>query len=491
MDWQRTNFIWDFCPMRRIFLVGFLSLLACQTTKDSSWQLYTVKTGSLDLGLQESGEIVSLSEITLRVPYDGKLTQLLPEGSIIKAGQEIGRMDTSAQITERDNAQISLTDAQMDKKLAQLDKEIRKATGVFTQSQVKLQARIESLKLQQLEQERDQANLTRIREGLKSLAQKLEILELEARERTRLFELGYLSRQERDQARLQRDEALKEKERLEAELIIAEKGPRIQDIRKQKLAVDKAKLEVKQAQREAAVQVKVADVMQRSAESRIKSYQQRLNYYQGLIQKGVIRATVPGTLVYGKLQVGQEQVPVKAGDSVKEGVALVRLVDLQQPVVRLTLHEIDAPQIHLGQTAQIQLEAWPELKLKGKVQRLLPIARKTLSNDQLEIQGVTCEIRLEKSDPHLRPGMTAQVNIRFEELKNVLIIPSQALIQNGKEAYCWTLEKGQAVRHSLTLGPSDARNTVVQQGLQAGDQVILNPIALETQRQEASTNASQ
>ena len=454
-------------------------LPACQLQVASSWDLHTVKKEKLELGLHESGEIVSLSEVSLRVPFDGKLTQLLAEGTVLKAGQELGRMDTSSQLTEKDNSQFSLTEAQMDQKLAVLEREIRKQQALFNQEQARIKARYAGLKLKQLTTERDPAALTRIREGLKALAQRQQILELEARERARLFELGYLSRQERDQAQLQLDESKKEKIRLEAELKIAEQGPRSQDLRKQDLEVQKAKAEVKQAQREGAVLVRVADVMKRSAESRIKTYLERQKYYQGLINKGVLRAPAAGTLVYGKLQVGQEQVPVKAGDSVNEGIELAKIMDLQMPVVRLNLHEIDAPRVHLGQSAQITLEAWPGLELTGKVHRLLPIARRTLSNDQMELQGVTCEIRLEKPDPHLRPGMTAQVKIRFDSLDQVLTLPSQALIQTGQESYCWVLENGKPVRHSLTLGPSDARQTVVRQGLKAGDQVILNPAELE------------
>lgn len=459
--------------------LALIQIPACQPQVVSAWTVHTVKSEKLELGLYESGEIVSLSEVSLRVPFDGKLTQILPEGTVLKPGQELGRMDTSAQLTEKDNSQFSLTEAQMDQKLALLEKDIRKQQAQYNQAQAKIRARFAGLKLKQLKTERDPTVLTRIREGLKSLAQRQQILELEARERARLFELGYLSRQERDQAQLQLDESKKEKIRLDAELKIAEQGPRSQDIRKQDLEVQKTRAEVKQAEREGAVLVRVADVMKRSAESRIKTYQERLKYYQGLIDKGVLRAPVAGTLVYGKLQVGQEQVPVKAGDSVNEGIELVKLMDLQQPVVRLNLHEIDAPRVHLGQTAQITLEAWPGLQLKGKVHRLLPIARRTLSNDQLELQGVTCEIRLEKPDAHLRPGMTAQVKIRFEALDNVLTVPSQALIQKGQESYCWVLENGTPVRHSLTLGPSDARQTVVRQGLKAGDQVILNPAELQ------------
>ncbi|PIQ23694.1 hypothetical protein COW36_20135 [bacterium (Candidatus Blackallbacteria) CG17_big_fil_post_rev_8_21_14_2_50_48_46] len=450
-------------------------LCACQAQTTREWQTLTVQSGALDLSLHESGEVVSQSETSLRIPFDGKMTQLLPEGTVVKKNQVIARMDTSSQQTELDNARFSWDEARFDQDLAALNRQIRIEQTQNTQEQARFKARLEELKLLKLKTERDPVALTRVREGLKALAQRQEILSLEARERKRLFELGYLSREERDQAQLQLEESQKEQKRLEAELLVLQQGPRPQEIQKQKVQLEKARAAIKLADREGKVQVRVAEVMKRSAESRIKTYHNRMNYYQDLIRRGQLTAPLPGTLVYGKMRVGQDMIPVKAGDSVKEGIEAVRLVDLQQPLIRLTLNEIDAPQVQLGQKVKVSLDAWPELVLKGEVTRLLPIARQTLSNDALEIQGITCEIRLEKPDPHLRPGMTAQVDIQIQAMKGVLTVPTQALQQSKSESFVWVLEAGKAQKRKIKTGKSDALNTLVREGLKAGDTVILNP----------------
>jgi HlyD family secretion protein len=459
--------------VRRLWL--FLLLVACQPETSTVYSWHTVQPGTLELGIQESGEVVSESETVLRVPFDGKLTRLLPEGTILKAGQVLGSLDTSAQQLERDNARFSMQEADWDQRVAEMDRTLRLRKAEADRVQASLQVKLESLKLKQLKQERDQAALTRVAENLKALSQRQEILSLESRERNRLFELGYLSRQERDEARLQLEESRKEQQRLEAELQILREGPRPQDLERQALQVKKARSTQKQAQREAQIQVKVAEVVKKSASSRKQTYQNRLGYYQGLVARGQLRAPVPGTLIYGKLTAGDQEVPVKAGDSVKEGMAVVRLIDLQKPVVRLNLHEIDAPRVLPGQWAEIIPDAYPEVRLSGRVQRLLPIARQSLSNDALKLQGVTCEVRLEGPDPHLKPGMTAQVKIRFEQLQNVLTVPSQALWRKGNETFCLVNQEGRPVRRKVETGPSDALRTVIRTGLKAGDQVLRDP----------------
>lgn len=466
-----------------------LGLPACRGEGPPQWQLHTVSQGPLSLSLQQTGTLGSAQETAVYAPFDGTLTQLVPEGTVVKKGQLLGRFETTTQQQERDSAQLSLKEAQIDKQLASLEQDWRSQEVRFNGQQAQGQLNLEKLKLRQLKEERDQTALTNTQESLKALEQRKQILELEARERSRLYELGYLSKQERDQARLQLGEAAKEQERLQAELVVLKQGARPQEVKKQQLQVQKAQAHQRQLQQEAKVQSRVAEVMKRSADGRIARYQDRVKYYQGLIQKGSLNAPVAGTVIYGKLQVGEDEVPIKAGDAVKEGVTVLRLVDLQQPVVRTQIHEIDAPRVKVGQQVKISLDAWPELKLTGVVKRILPVASQSQSNDALEIHSFASEIQLQNSDKRLLPGMTANLEIITEQLQNVLTVPSQALVGqqapelgNAAQSFCWVLSaSGKPERRAVVLGPSDARQTVIQSGLQAGDKVILNPSGLEKQ----------
>lgn len=455
-----------------------LLLVSCQNAVKTPDRLYTVAVGSLELNLPETGELGSLQEVQVNAPFDGNLVQLLAEGSVVKKGQVLGRLETTTQQQERSTADLSLKGAQVDLKLAALDRKRRTLEGQANLELAGFDTQIEATRLRQLKEERDTVAMTKVRETLNTLKQQREILELEARERTRLYGLGYLSREERDQAQLQLDQAREQQKAQEAELKTLQLGPRKEDVQRQMLMVDKARAGQRQAGMALKIGQRVADVSRRSAESRIKTYQQRRSYYDGLVKAGTLVAPAAGTLVYGKLKVGEDEVPIKSGDAVQEGVQIVRLVDLSQPVLRLMVHEIDAPRIQPGQMARLRFDAWPDRIYQGKVSKILPVARQPQANDEEEVRLFSCEIRLIDVDKSLRPGMTAQAEIITSTLKQVLLVPTQALLGSGKNTYCLVQTPAGRQQRQVVTGPSDARMTVIQSGLKAGEQVILNPAPL-------------
>ncbi|MGV3523159.1 MAG: HlyD family efflux transporter periplasmic adaptor subunit [Candidatus Sericytochromatia bacterium] len=454
-------------------------LSSCQPETQVNWELHTVTVGDLELSVQETGALGSAREVWVNAPFAGTLSQLIPEGTVLKAGQVLGQIETTAQQQERDTARLSLSEAQVDRKLADVTQATQRQDIATRQKVASMDVQIETLRLRQLKEERDPVALTRARENLRSLAQRMEILELEARERTRLFGLGYLSREERDQAQLQLEQARKEQQQFQAELKVLEAGPIKQDIAKQQLQVQRTRDEQRRIIQEQQVQKRVVDVQRRSAEGRIKRFQEREKYYAGLVQAGQLKSPAAGTLVYGKLQVGDQEVPVKSGDAVQEGVPLVQLVDLEQPLVRLMIHEIDAPRIKANQDVRLNFDAYPDTSFAGKVVKILPVARQASSEDRQEVRAFSAEVKLLGKDPRLRPGMTAQAEIVTQRFAKVLTVPTQAIVNEAGESYCWVLSGAEPVRKRVKVGASDARNSLIESGLSAGEQVILNPPAPE------------
>lgn len=456
-------------------LALLLLLAGCQPQAKTDYQLYKVAWGAMELNLPETGELGSMQEVRVNAPFAGKLVQLLPEGSVLKKGQTLGRLETTSQEQERTSSQLSLGEAQIDLKLAALDRKKRELQGQADLDVANFDLRRENTRLRQLRDERDTVAMTKIRETLGTLKQQMEILELEARERTRLFSLGYISRDERDQAQLQLDQAKEQIKAQEAELQTLQAGPRKEDVSRQMLMVEKARAGQRNATMALNIGRRVAEVSKRSAESRIKKYQDRRGYYDALVKSGTLTAPAAGTLVYGKLKVGEDQVTIKSGDALQEGVQIARLVDLAQPVLRLLIHEIDAPRIKAGQSARLRFDAWPEHSYRGKVSKILPVARQPQATDQEEVRLFACEIQLLDTDARLRPGMTAQAEIITQTLPNVLLVPTQALLGSGKDTYTLVKTVSGVEHRPVVTGPSDASMTVIQSGLKAGEQVILNP----------------
>lgn len=78
----------------------------------------------------------------------------------------------------------------------------------------------------------------------------------------------------------------------------------------------------------------------------------------------------------------------------------------------------------------------------------------------------------------LKPGMTAVVEINVEVLHNVISVPIQALVQRGKDTWCYVSTKGNVEKRLVKLGKTNDKYVEIMSGLEEGEAVILNPSAV-------------
>ena len=315
----------------------------CAKQPQSNESVYTVAPQDMVIYLQETGTVGSVEEFSVRAAFDAPLVKLLPEGQQVKVGDTLGLLESSSQAQERDAQKLALQESLVDQELTNHVITEEKQRLQHDLKQAQLNQKLESLKLKQLQTERDQAEITRIKAGLASLNQRMSMLALENTERSRLFKLGYLSKQEKEQSALELALAKQEKEQLLAEQKIVQQGPAAPVIGRQQQQLNRAKQKLVLLTKESNLNKRVTQAQKKAATIKIERAKKSLKYYQDMIDVSTLTSTATGTVVYGKLDIGNDQVPIKAGDSVKEGVEIVRIVNLERPLIRLNLHEIDAP----------------------------------------------------------------------------------------------------------------------------------------------------
>jgi hypothetical protein len=95
------------------------------------------------------------------------------------------------------------------------------------------------------------------------------------------------------------------------------------------------------------------------------------------------------------------------------------------------------------------------------------------------------------SDPHgygLRPGMTAAVEILIANLKNVVTVPVQAVVEKGGKFYCWVNTPSGPRKQNVVLGMANNTRIEIKDGLAEGDEVLLNPrTVVDEAREDAKT----
>jgi multidrug efflux pump subunit AcrA (membrane-fusion protein) len=87
------------------------------------------------------------------------------------------------------------------------------------------------------------------------------------------------------------------------------------------------------------------------------------------------------------------------------------------------------------------------------------------------------EIQVDNPESRLKPEMVAQLYVSRAVLDSALVVPRSAIIrdENGNSVFVANRTDSipTAERHRLTLGPNYAGKAVVEEGLQAGDEVVV------------------
>ena len=157
------------------------------------------------------------------------------------------------------------------------------------------------------------------------------------------------------------------------------------------------------------------------------------------------------------------------GQMVKAGDEMFRFVDLSTVWVVADVPEQDVGRLKEGQKAKIRFRAFPGEVFEGKVTFIL---------HELEMATRTAKARIEVENPdhRIRHDMFAEVEIdAASDDDNRLVIPNSALIDSGnRQVVIVDQGDGKFEPRDVAIGERGDGFLVIENGLQAGDQVVIS-----------------
>ncbi|MDR1861214.1 MAG: efflux RND transporter periplasmic adaptor subunit [Bacteroidales bacterium] len=150
------------------------------------------------------------------------------------------------------------------------------------------------------------------------------------------------------------------------------------------------------------------------------------------------------------------------------------LPDMSSVIVTTYIREIDIAKIKVGDSVRITVDALPKKLLTAKVQKIANVGE---SRRGFEMNVFEVLIRLDRSDPDLKPGMTCNTDIIIRRFDDALLVPIAAVFKQGKQRFVYLRrDAGKIVRQPVEVGGEDDKNAVITGGLSEGDRVLLyNP----------------
>lgn len=186
-----------------------------------------------------------------------------------------------------------------------------------------------------------------------------------------------------------------------------------------------------------------------------QTLEQQLAAAQALLAKTQITAPVDGLLLTRHVDVG---------DVAQPGQVLLTIAAAGSIEVRADIDERNLRYLALGQAATVIADAYPEQPFSAVVSYIAPVIDATRG---------TVEVRLALEQPleFLRQDMTVSVTIEVSRRDNALVIPNEALYSSQS---VWVVRHGKLQQQVIRVGVRGLTHAEVTQGLQQGEQVVIN-----------------
>ena len=288
----------------------------------------------------------------------------------------------------------------------------------------------------------------------------------------------------------------------------------------------------------------VAQAMERAgreavdgAVARVGSAQGRVRSAQTQVQGARVQARQAGqqlaqTAIYAPMSGTVSQLNVELGERVvgtatMSGTELMRIARLDAMTMEIDVNENDVVRVGLGDSARVEVDAYPDETLVGSVVEIANSARienvgtaQAVTNFPVvvrlaaagETAAQTRQASAESPTPRapgvvLRPGMSGTVDIYTRSVPNAVVVPIQAVTvrdfneiererrrkaeaagedvpetpvpdEEDLRRVVFVVVEGKAVMREVQTGISDDTHIEIREGLQGGETVVTGPFRL-------------
>jgi len=222
---------------------------------------------------------------------------------------------------------------------------------------------------------------------------------------------------------------------------------------------------------EAVARYDKAEAAVRSSQAAHDVAQANLKVAEVAYDQTLIRAPFDGVVLTKSANVGDNITPFSQAADTKG--AVVTIADMTTLEVEADVAESSLAKTRVGQPCEIQLDAVPDQRFPGVIQRIVPTVDRAKAT-------VLVKIKFLERDERVLPDMSAKVAfleraVTAAERKPVAVVPKQAVVErNGAQAVL-LVKDGRAVQTRVEPGRTIGELVEVA-SLAVGDKVIVKPV---------------
>jgi RND family efflux transporter MFP subunit len=192
---------------------------------------------------------------------------------------------------------------------------------------------------------------------------------------------------------------------------------------------------------------------------------------QVAVEQTLIRAPFDGVVLTKNANVGDVITPFSS--ALGSQAAVVTMADMSTLEVEADVSEANLGKVKIDQPCEIQLDALPDTRFRGRLLRLVPTVDRAKAT-------VLAKVRFAELDPRILPEMSAKVSFLSEEVPEserrarIAVLPAAVVTRDGKSVV-FVIRDGRAVETAVATGDKVGELLEITSGVKAGDKVVLRP----------------
>ena len=196
-----------------------------------------------------------------------------------------------------------------------------------------------------------------------------------------------------------------------------------------------------------------------------KQVRERVNALEELISTLIIYSPRSGIISYFQYPYGGS---TKTGSRVSQWNPIIATFpNMDSLITKTFINEIDISLIKSAQKVKIGIDAFPNKELSGEVTSIANMGQIMPKSDAKVFE---VKIKINGSDPDLRPAMTTSNTIQINSFEDVLYIPIESVYKNDSLSYVFPTE-GKDIKQVIETGDENENFVIVLQGLTEGQKL--------------------
>ena len=238
-------------------------------------------------------------------------------------------------------------------------------------------------------------------------------------------------------------------------------------IRQAEIALGRNERSLEQALRSYELRVEQSRSQMRNLEKNVSDQIQRVSDIERILDQFIITAPSPGMVIYRRDRSGNR---IRSGSTINAFDRVVAtLPDMSSMLSRTYVNEIDVSKVSSGQKVEIQVDAFPEKSYTGTVLSIANIGEQLPNTDAKVFEAL---IRVDGSDPILKPSMTTANKIVTQTISDVIFLPIESVHIGADSIPFVYLRNG--TKQIVVTGEMNENHVIIEQGLGENVLVFLN-----------------